>query len=128
MKKFGSIVALLVMLFCVSIAWAAPDISTGYLTYDKGRAAIQGFAPVPSMAQVPVTINAAATATKSVVGMVAVQFRATGDVRVYMNTDTTKYLTYEGLIQHTLVINPATTSLKFVNNGASAITLELWGM
>lgn len=25
MKKFGSIVALLVMLFCVSIAWAAPE-------------------------------------------------------------------------------------------------------
>ena len=127
MKRFVALTILL--LFPVlALAQTAPTYSAGYLAYDKGHATIQGFAPVPAKATVPATIEAAATSTLTVTGWVAVQFAASGDVQVYLNTDTTKYMTYAGGEKHIIIIGPGVTSLNFKNAGAAAVTLELWGM
>ena len=127
MKRFVAL-AILLLFPALVLAQTAPTYSAGYLAYDKGHAAIQGFAPVPAKAQVPVTIDAAATSTLNVTGWVAVMFNPSGDVQIYMNSDTTKYVTYTGGERHIIIIGPGVTSINFKNAGASSVTLELWGM
>lgn len=99
---------------------------------DGAQTPIQLFAPDPSMSQVPATINNGATKSdiniNSPLRWTAIEFRVTGDVQVYFNTDTTKFKTYGTGVQHILGLHPSVTAINFKNAGGSAITLEVFGM
>ena len=93
-----------------------------------GHTAIQGFAPNPSMCQVPVTINAGATATVSgTADMTVLAFNPSGPVQVILNDQTTKYMTFEAGVISLIPLTMAVTSVKLKNPGSTAITVEIWG-
>lgn len=102
------------------------------LITDGAGNTVQLFSPDPRMCLAPITINAAATKSDiditSPSRWTAIEFRVTGEVQVYFNTDTTKFKTYGTGVQHILGLHPSVTEINFKNAGGSAITLEVFGM
>jgi len=128
-KMFSTLLFLSLILSSVSFAENyIPTYNANFLVYDKGLQPIQGFAPDPAKAQVPASINAAATSSLTVTGWTAVMFAPSGDVQVYFNTDSTKYMTFAGNTRHVFIIRPDVTTVVFKNAGSSAITVSIWGM
>jgi len=114
---------------CLALAaFAAPTYSAGYLAYDQGRAAIQGFSDDAAKATVPYTVTAGSTETITVTGWVAIKYRATGDGQFYWNTDTTKYGPVDANTWETDVIHSGVTKFNYKNTGASSVTLYVRGM
>jgi uncharacterized protein YdeI (BOF family) len=116
---------LLALVLAVTPAFAS---STTALVKSRGEIPVQGYAPDPARCQVPATVNAAATASVTVTGWLVISFRSTADVQVFFDDASTKYMTFNGAERHTLVLNENVTAVKFTNAGASALTLEVWGM
>ena len=126
MKRQFLYAMLAVFLIPITIALAT-DYKATDMVYDKGRSAIQGFAPDPSRCRVPVSLGAGASTTINVTNWLAVGFRTSGAVRVHLNALPTKYMTFSA-DRHVFVIHPNVTSLTFTNAGEATINLEVWGM
>jgi hypothetical protein len=96
---------------------------------DNGGAAIQAFCPDPAMCQVPQAIANAATYTleRATIPISFIRFLSTGAVQVYLNGQTTAYLTFQANTIYDLALDDNVTSISFVNNTGAGITLEIWG-
>jgi hypothetical protein len=125
MFRFLSTLSLLLTLL-VTPALAAKTTSS--LPLDARDTRVQGFAPNIARTQAPVSISAGATATVTVTGWLAISFRPSGAVQVYLNDQTTKYMTFNGEERQVLLLDGNVTAVKFKNPGTSALTLEVWGM
>lgn len=102
--------------------------SGGRLVQDSLGNIIQGFSPDPAKVQAVQALRAGTKWGQTVTGWIAIAFRATGDVTMYLNTETTKTLTFDSDQIHVIVINSAITNVHFKNNGSATISLEVWGM
>lgn len=98
----------------------------GYPKY-KGKI-IEGFSPVPNLCLVPQTINTGATFPLSTTNYNVLKFRATGDIEVYLNTDTTKIFKFDKDTPEFFILNENISLVNFKNPGGTSVTLYLWGM
>lgn len=101
------------------------------LVEDNRGEKIQGFSPNPTLSFVPVTLAPTETATtnpgEARIGTIC--FRAVGSsVDVYLNGETTKFMTFDSDYNWILVLNMAVTSITWKNNTGITLSLQRWGM
>ena len=100
------------------------------LVRDAQCTPIQGFSPDPAKCAAGVTINPGGTHTVNVATekLMAILFQVNADIRVHLNGDTSKTMTFGAWQPYTILINHMITSVNFYNAGSTAVVLQRWGM
>ena len=100
-----------------------PEYKDGFLTYDKGRAPIQIFAPKPTLSS-NTSIANGATYTVECVGWIAIRWYASGLLKRSLNDNTAYFSGREEI----LGVDPDVEEVVFTNNSGAAVYLDVEGM